>query len=65
MKVAGLSGSTSDAMRLIVQGGLSVYDGDQPTTISDSKAILELKSGMLVKVGKKKIVRLEIVQGDA
>jgi len=65
MKVAGLSGSTSDAMRLIAQGGLSVYDGDQPTTISDSKAILELKSGMLVKVGKKKIVRLEIVQGDA
>ena len=62
LKVAGLTSSTSDAMRLISQGGLSVYDGDQPTIINDAKTILDLKSGMLVKAGKKKIVRLEIVQ---
>ena len=61
MKAAGLSASTSDAMRLIAQGGLSVFDGDQPTVISDAKAVLVLKTGMLVKAGKKKIVRLEIV----
>jgi tyrosyl-tRNA synthetase len=63
MKAAGLSASTSDAMRLIAQGGLSVYEGGQPTMISDAKAVLDLKTGMLVKAGKKKIVRLEIVSG--
>ena len=63
MKAAGLSASTSDAMRLIAQGGLSVYHGDQPTTIGDAKTVIDLKTGMLVKAGKKKIVRLEIVQG--
>ncbi len=62
LKVAGLTSSTSDAMRLISQGGLSVFDGDQPTIINDAKTILDLKSGMLVKAGKKKIVRLEIVR---
>ena len=62
LKVAGLTSSTSDAMRLISQGGLSVFDGDRPTIINDAKTILDLKSGMLVKAGKKKIVRLEIVQ---
>ena len=61
MKAAGLTASTSDAMRLIAQGGLSVYENDQPTTIIDAKAVLDLKTGMLVKAGKKKIVRLEIV----
>ncbi len=62
LKAAGLTASTSDAMRLIAQGGLSVYEGDQPVTVSDSKAVLELKTGMLVKAGKKKLVRLEIVR---
>ena len=62
MKAAGLVPSTSDAMRLISQGGLSVYYGDQPTAINDAKTILDLKAGMLVKAGKKKIVRLEIVK---
>jgi len=62
LKVAGLVASTSDAMRLISQGGVTVYEADQPTVVSDAKAIIDLKTGMLVKAGKKKIVRLEIVQ---
>ena len=60
LKVAGLTPSTSDAIRLIQQGGLSIYDGDQPTLISDPKAVVELKTGLLVKAGKKKIARLVI-----
>ena len=63
MKAAGIAPSTSDAMRLIAQGGVSIYDGDQPTIIHDTKSIIELKTGLLVKAGKKKIVRLEIVSG--
>lgn len=62
LKAAGLVPSTSDAMRLISQGGVTVYEADQPTIVSDSKAVITLKNGMLVKAGKKKIVRLEIVQ---
>ncbi len=61
LKAAGLVPSTSDAMRLIAQGGVSVYEDNQPTVISDSKAVIPLKTGMLLKAGKKKIVRLEIV----
>ena len=62
LKVAGLVASTSDAMRLISQGGVTVYEADQPTVVSDAKAVIDLKTGMLVKAGKKKIVRLEIVR---
>lgn len=62
LKVAGLVASTSDAMRLISQGGVSLYEADQPTVVSDAKAVIDLKTGMLVKAGKKKIVRLEIVR---
>ena len=61
LKAAGLVGSTSDAMRLIAQGGVSIYDGDQPTILTDAKAVIALKSGMLIKAGKKKFARLEIV----
>ena len=60
MKAAGLVASTSDAMRMISQGGVSYYDGDQPTPITDAKLVLDLKTGMLIKAGRKKIVRLEI-----
>ena len=45
---------------MIAQGGVSIYDGDLPIAISDAKAIIALKTGMLVKAGKKKIVRLEV-----
>ena len=62
MKAAGVVASTSDAMRMISQGGVSYYDGDQPTPITDTKLALDLKTGMLIKAGRKKIVRLEIVQ---
>ena len=61
MKAAGLVPSTSDAMRMISQGGVSYYDGDQPTPITDTKLVLDLKPGRLIKAGRKKIVRLEIV----
>jgi tyrosyl-tRNA synthetase len=60
LKVTGLTASTSDAMRLIAQGGLTIIDGDQSTTVADAKSVVGLKSGLLIKAGKKKIIRLEI-----
>jgi tyrosyl-tRNA synthetase len=62
LKAAGLVPSTSDAMRLIAQGGMSIFEGDQPTVINDPKSVIDLKTGLLVKAGKKKIARLEIVR---
>ena len=60
LKAAGLCSSTSDAMRLIGQGGFTIYDGDQPTLINDPKTVITLKTGLILKAGKKKIVRLNI-----
>lgn len=61
LKVTGLTASTSDAMRLVAQGGLTIYEGDQPAIITDAKAVIPLKTGLLLKAGKKKIARLEVV----
>jgi tyrosyl-tRNA synthetase len=60
LKVTGLFSSTSEASRLISQGGMTVYRGDQPTSVTDAREALDLDNGMLVKAGKKKIVRLNI-----
>ncbi len=46
--------SSSDAKRMIEQGAVSI-DG---VTISDFKATVHPKSGMTIKVGKKKIVKI-------
>ena len=60
IKVMGLAASTSEASRLISQGGVSVYHNDQPTFITDAKSALVLEDNMLIKAGKKKIARLSI-----
>ena len=61
MKAAGLVSSTSDAMRMIAQGGFSIFIDGQQQVINDAKALVPLKSEMLLKAGKKKIARLQIV----
>jgi tyrosyl-tRNA synthetase len=45
---------TSDARRLITQGGFKI--NDEP--IKDVKAIIKLEDGMIVRAGKKKIVKI-------
>ena len=47
--------STSEARRLIEQGGLKIND----ETVKDLKAIVKIENDMIVKAGKKKIVRLK------
>jgi len=58
IKAMGLSPSTSEASRLIAQGGVSIYHNDEPVPVTDARAALELQNNMLVKAGKKKIARL-------
>ena len=62
LKAAGLFNSTSDAMRLIAQGGFSVIEAGQTRVVSNTKETLSLDSGTVLRAGKKKIVRLEIVR---
>jgi tyrosyl-tRNA synthetase len=49
-----LAASKSEARRLIEQGGVTV-DGKR---ISDEKAVIELRAGVVVKVGKRKFLRV-------
>lgn len=60
LKAMGLSPSTSEASRLIAQGGVSVYRDGQPVPVTDAKTVLSLEDSMLVKAGKKKIARLSL-----
>lgn len=60
LKATGLSPSTSEASRLISQGGFTVYRNNEPTIVSDPKAALLLEDNMLIKAGKKKFARLSL-----
>jgi tyrosyl-tRNA synthetase len=50
----GLVSSGSEARRIIIQGGVKV-DG---STQKDEKAIVTVKTGMVVQVGKRKFVKI-------
>lgn len=56
LKQAGLTASTSDAMRMIDQGGVKM-DGDK---ISDKTRVLSAGSCVVVQVGKRKFARVTI-----
>jgi tyrosyl-tRNA synthetase len=54
--MAGLAGSNSEARRLIEQGAVTV-DGER---IQDSTEDLAVRSGMILKVGKRKFARIQV-----
>ena len=56
LKQAGLTASTSDAMRMIDQGGVKM-DGDK---ISDKTRVLSAGTCVVVQVGKRKFARVTI-----
>jgi tyrosyl-tRNA synthetase len=56
MKETGLTTSTSEAIRLIKQGGVKLDD----TVVADPKTLLELEREYLIKVGKKKFYKVYI-----
>lgn len=50
-----LAGTTSEARRLIEQGGFKIND----ESIKDVKASVKIESGMIIRAGKKKIVKVK------
>jgi len=55
-----LETSKSSARRVIEQGGFSVSLGGKRQTISDVKALIGVSDGLIVRVGKRKIVRVRL-----
>jgi tyrosyl-tRNA synthetase len=58
LKELGLESSTSNARRVIEQGGLTT--GPNREVIADPKALVDVIEGLIVRVGKRKIVRVEL-----
>jgi tyrosyl-tRNA synthetase len=58
LKEVGLESSTSNARRVIEQGGLTVGPDREP--ITDPKTLIAVADGLLVRVGKRKIVRVRL-----
>jgi tyrosyl-tRNA synthetase len=54
----GLERTTSNARRVIEQGGVTI--GPQRATVTDPKAQIEVHDGLIVRVGKLKIARVRI-----
>jgi tyrosyl-tRNA synthetase len=56
----GFEKSTSDARRVIEQGGLKI--GRDRTVVTDPKALIPVTDGLVVRVGKIKIARVRLGQ---
>jgi tyrosyl-tRNA synthetase len=61
IKELGLESSTSNARRVIEQGGFNVGIGPARATINDVKALITVNDGLIVRVGKRKIARVRLV----
>ncbi|MBX6313397.1 MAG: tyrosine--tRNA ligase [Isosphaeraceae bacterium] len=55
---AGLESSTSNARRVIEQGGVTI--GPERTAVTDPKAMIGVTDGLIVRVGKRKIARVRL-----
>ena len=61
LRELNLETSTSNARRTIEQGGFNI--GPERTVIVDPKTLVRVVDGLIVRVGKRKIVRVKLVQG--
>jgi tyrosyl-tRNA synthetase len=59
VKELGLESSTSNARRVIAQGGMTV--GTERQAVSDAKTLIHVTDGLIVRVGKRKIVRVKLL----
>ena len=55
VRETGLLSSTSEARRLVEQGGFKIND----EAVKDVKAVVKIQSGMIIRAGKKKIVKVK------
>lgn len=60
LKGLKLSASSSEAMRLIEQGGAYIYRGDEKVRLETGKQMLKVENGTLVRAGKKKAARVKM-----
>lgn len=58
IKELGLESSTSNARRVIEGGGFNV--GPNREVISDPRALIHVSDGLIVRVGKRKIARIQL-----
>jgi tyrosyl-tRNA synthetase len=63
LKGLKLCASTSEAIRLIDQGGAYIYRGDEKVRVESGKQMLKPETGMIVRAGKKKSCRVKLVDG--
>jgi tyrosyl-tRNA synthetase len=61
LRELGLETSTSNARRVIEQGGLTL--GPDRQAITDPRTLIAVSDGLIVRVGKRKIVRVRIKNG--
>jgi len=59
LKELGLESSTSNARRVIEQGGFNIGPNREP--ITDPKALVQVADGLVARVGKRKIARIRLV----
>ena len=55
---AGLENSTSNARRVIEQGGFNT--GPDRTAVTDPKTLISVSDGLILRVGKHKIARIQL-----
>lgn len=56
---AKLVASTSEARRLIQQGGVKLHQGDEVTTVADPQAAIAIPAeGLVIQVGKRRFARI-------
>jgi tyrosyl-tRNA synthetase len=55
----GLAETNNEARRIIQQGGMNI--GEARDRVTDPNALIEVKSGLIVRAGKIKIVRVRVV----
>ena len=55
VRETGLLSSTSEARRLVEQGGFKIND----EAVKDVKAVVKIQNGMVIRAGKKKIVKVK------
>ncbi len=61
LKALKLCSSTSEAMRLIDQGGAYIYRGEEKLRLQNGKQMLKPADGLIVRAGKKKACRVSLV----
>ena len=61
VKELGLESSTSNARRVIEQGGVSISLDSRREPITDPKLLIYVRDGLIVRVGKRKIACVRLV----